>query len=323
MAGPLDGLVTHKFVQTNGIKMHYVEAGSGPTVLLLHGFPDFWYSWRHQIPAFVAAGYHVIAPDHRGVGETEIPDSVDKYSELHHVGDIIGLLDALELKQVLVVAHDWGAAYGSDLALFRPDRVKALALLGLSYIPRVQEVFAVDILRKMMGNDMYISVFQTPGVAEEIFKKAKNEDIFSAFYLRWNSTPNLAIPPFIENEPLPDWLSKEDLKIYAAAFDKTGWTGALNQYRAMKLSWELKAPWTKAPLPAEVPVMLMMGRQDLGAAFFGIKTEADEEPFFAKSRLAIPGLKAHCFIDASHFLHQEKSNEVNQLVLDFLKNYKC
>jgi pimeloyl-ACP methyl ester carboxylesterase len=117
--------ISHRFIETNGIRMHLAEAGSGPTVLLCHGFPECWYSWRHQLEALAAAGYRAIAPDMRGYGQTDKPDAIDQYTLLHLTGDMVGLLDAIGTDQAVVVGHDWGAPVAWRCALFRPDRFRA------------------------------------------------------------------------------------------------------------------------------------------------------------------------------------------------------
>src|SRR6185295_2958742 len=128
--------IAHRTVETNGIRMHVAEAGSGPLVVLLHGFPESWYSWRHQLRALADAGYHAVAPDQRGYGQTDRPDGVDKYSQLHLVGDVIGLLDALGAQDAVVVGHDWGGPVAWNTALFRHDRVRGVVGLSVAYIPR-------------------------------------------------------------------------------------------------------------------------------------------------------------------------------------------
>ena len=114
--------ITHRFVETNGIRMHIAEAGSGPPVLLLHGFPEFWYSWRHQLVALAEAGFHAVAPDQRGYGRTDRPEEVEAYTMLHLVGDVVGLMEALGADQAVVAGHDWGTHVAWNTALMRPDR---------------------------------------------------------------------------------------------------------------------------------------------------------------------------------------------------------
>ena len=124
------------FANTNGIKMHYVEQGSGPLVVLCHGWPESWYSWRHQIPALAAAGFRVVAPDQRGYGQTDAPAPIESYNILNLVGDIVGLVNSLGVESAVIVGHDWGAPVAWNSALLRPDIFRAIALLSVPYSPR-------------------------------------------------------------------------------------------------------------------------------------------------------------------------------------------
>ena len=134
--------------------MHIAEAGEGPMVLLLHGFPEGWYSWRHQMAALAEAGFHAVAPDQRGYGQTGGPDAVDQYSLLHLVGDAIGLLDALGEASAVVVGHDWGAPVAWHTALFRPDRVRGVAGLSVPFRPRGSRP-PLAVLKKFFGERFY------------------------------------------------------------------------------------------------------------------------------------------------------------------------
>ena len=116
--------ITHRFVDTNGIRMHIAEAGSGPLVLFCHGWPESWYSWRHQLEAVAAAGFHAVAPDMRGYGQTDKPEAIDQYTLMHLTGDMVGVLDALKEETAVIVGHDWGGPVAWHSALFRPDRFK-------------------------------------------------------------------------------------------------------------------------------------------------------------------------------------------------------
>jgi len=128
-------LVTHRHVRLNGINMHIVEQGEGPLVLLLHGWPETWYSWRHQIAALAAAGYHVVAPDQRGYGATDRPDGVEQYSIFHLVGDVVALIHELGAEHAAVVGHDWGSMVASNTAVLRPDVVRGLMCVSIPPIP--------------------------------------------------------------------------------------------------------------------------------------------------------------------------------------------
>src|SRR3954463_12713037 len=127
--------LSHRFVESNGLRMHIAEAGEGPTVVLLHGFPESWYSWRHQLTALAAAEFHVVAPDLRGYGQTDAPRAPSQYTMLHLVGDVVGLIRALDVGPVAVVGHDWGAPAAWTTALFRPDLVRGVGGLSVPYIP--------------------------------------------------------------------------------------------------------------------------------------------------------------------------------------------
>src|SRR5262249_42473667 len=152
------------FIETNGIRMHLAEAGSGPVVLLCHGWPESWYSWRHQLEALAAAGYHAIAPDMRGYGQTNKLDAIDQYTLLHLTGDMAGLLDAVGADQAVIVGHDWGAPVAWHSALFRPDRFRAEVGLSVPFRPRGPNRPST-LWPRAEKQRWYQLYFQTPGVA--------------------------------------------------------------------------------------------------------------------------------------------------------------
>ena len=152
--------IEHTTVSTNGINMHVASIGSGPVVLFLHGFPDLWYSWRHQLLSFADLGYRAIAPDLRGYGDSDSPPSHESYTLLHIVGDLVGLLDSLGVDQVFLVGHDWGAIIAWWICMIRPDRVKALVNMSVEFHPRNPSVKTVDAFKALFGEDYYICRFQ-------------------------------------------------------------------------------------------------------------------------------------------------------------------
>src|SRR5438552_8123251 len=160
MSGP-----THRAVETNGIRMHIAEHGAGPLVLLCHGWPESWYSWRHQLRALGEAGYRAVAPDQRGYGSTDRPEAIDQYTLLHLVGDLVGLLDALGESTAIVAGHDWGAAVAWHAALLRPDRFRAVIALSLPYLQR-SPVAPTLVMPRRKDAVFYMLYFQDPDVAE-------------------------------------------------------------------------------------------------------------------------------------------------------------
>src|SRR5467141_2253839 len=156
---------TLRIVETNGIRLNIAEQGKGPVVLLCHGFPESWYSWRHQLPALAAAGFHAVAPDMRGYGRSDRPEAIDQYTLLHLVGDMVGLLDALGAERAVIAGHDWGAPVAWHAALLRPDRFRAVIGLSVPFRPRgtVRPTAAMPRTDEAIFYQLY---FQTPGVAE-------------------------------------------------------------------------------------------------------------------------------------------------------------
>src|ERR1700723_3158865 len=156
---------THRTLDANGIRIHIDEQGSGPLVLLCHGFPESWYSWRHQLQALSQAGFHAVAPDMRGYGNTDGPADIERYTLLHLVGDMVGVLDALGDETAVIAGHDWGAPVAWHAALLRPDRFRAVIGLSVPYRPRGR-VLPTSVMPQTDDAVFYQLHFQTPGVAE-------------------------------------------------------------------------------------------------------------------------------------------------------------
>ena len=153
---------TQRIVETNGIRLNIAEQGKGPVVLLCHGFPEAWYSWRHQLDALAAAGFHAVAPDMRGYGKSDRPEAIDQYTLLHLVGDIVGLLDALGVQRAVIAGHDWGAVVAWHAALLRPDRFRAVIALSLPYLQR-SPVAPTLVMPRRKDALFYVLYFQEPG----------------------------------------------------------------------------------------------------------------------------------------------------------------
>ena len=186
----------HRTVETNGIRMHVAEQGEGPLVVLCHGFPESWYSWRHQLRALADAGFHAVAPDMRGYGRTEAPAEIDRYSMLHLVGDIVGLLDALGAETAVIAGHDWGAPVAWHAALLRPDRVRGVIGLSVPYRPRGSTP-PLTVLRAALGPGFYMLYFQEPGRADEELARDIPATFRKVLYAASGTAPPLVpiVPP--------------------------------------------------------------------------------------------------------------------------------
>ncbi|CAK9145597.1 unnamed protein product [Ilex paraguariensis] len=317
--------IQHKMVAVNGLNMHIAELGQGPLILFLHGFPELWYSWRHQILYFAAHGYRAVAPDLRGYGDTTGAPLNDrtKFTTLHLVGDLIELLNSIapDEDKVFVVGHDWGALIAWDLCLFRPDKVKALVNLSVPFFPRNPAMNIVEMFRALYGDDHYICRFQEPGDIEAEFSPLGVERVMKKFLT--NRTPGPIYFPKGEGfgDPdapivLPSWLSEEDVDYYVSKFEKSGFTGGVNFYRALDLNWELTAPWAGAKVT--IPTKFILGDLDLTYHITGMKEYVHNGAF----QKDVPLLQEVIVIEgAAHFVNQEKPEEINKHIYNFIQKF--
>jgi pimeloyl-ACP methyl ester carboxylesterase len=308
----------HRTVTTNGIRMHFVEAGEGPVVLLLHGFPESWYSWRHQIPALAQAGYRVVVPDQRGYGQTDAPAEVESYDIVHLVDDAVGLLDAIGESAAVVVGHDWGSPVAWHCALLRPERFRAVAALSVPYLPR-SPVPPLEVFRQRAGDRFfYILYFQEPGVAEAELERDVRDTLLRFLYA---ASGDLVEPAnfwdkpkgakFLDGLPrperLPPWLAPEDLEFYVAQFQRTGFRGGLNWYRNIDRNWHLTAGLADARV--EQPALFVAGDRD------GVLRFAPVEPM----KVFVPHVEIVMLPGCGHWTQQERPEEVNEALLGFLR----
>ncbi|KAK0605465.1 hypothetical protein LWI29_027168 [Acer saccharum] len=308
--------VEHLRIKTNGIWLHMVEQGAGHLVLLLHGFPEFWYSWRHQIAFLAKHGYHVVAPDLRGFGDSDAPLSPTSYSVVHLVGDLISILDHFGEQQAFIVGHDWGAVAGWFLCLLRPDRVKGFVSLSVPYFQRDPNTKLIESYRQVFGDGFYICQFQEPGRAERAFARYDYLTVMKKFLLI-TKTDILIAPLGMElidyletSSLLPPWITEEELQVYADKFQESGFTGPLNYYRAMDLNWELLAAWQGTKV--KVPAKFIAGDKDIG--FESTREYVTGDLF----KQLVPNLEV-VILDGHHFIQQERAQEVSEEILCFLR----
>ncbi|KAL9237701.1 hypothetical protein vseg_012221 [Gypsophila vaccaria] len=316
-----DDVITHRTVKLNNIKIHIAEKGpqDGPVVLFLHGFPELWYSWRHQILSLSALGYRAVAPDMRGYGDTDAPMEAHKYTYGHIVGDLVALIDELEVDKVFLVGHDWGALVAWWLCLFRPDRVKALVNTSVAFIPRDPHLSLIHKLETAYGAHYYICRFQVPGEIEAEIAEAGGADKLLRKVFTYRTPGPLYLPKgkaFEDLPPYPKWLSEDDIAYYRNKFEKTGFTGGVNYYRALHLNWELTAPWVGAQV--KVPVKFIIGDLDLTYYLPGVKEYLDN----GGMKKDVPLLQDVVILEGvGHFLQQETPDVVTRHIYDFIKNF--
>lgn len=320
---PWDGEVARRFVETNGIRMHIAEAGSGPLVVLLHGFPELGSSWRHQLEALAEEGYHAVAPDLRGYGQTDRPEALESYDIFQLTADIAGLVDALAGAPAVVAGHDWGALIASHCALLRPDLFRGVALLSVPFVPRRDVNQSQWEERTYPGKLFYQASLRSP-LAEAYFGADVKARLLAGLWRlsgdvprekRWKpvTEPGAPEPPATASG-LPRWLEEQDLATLAAEFQRTGFTGGLNYYRNMDRNWALTPFLNGAKLLQRT--LFLAGSADPVLEFLDEEYQALEAnvPNLWK-KVLIPG--------AGHWIQQERPDEVSQWLVAFLNELEA
>jgi pimeloyl-ACP methyl ester carboxylesterase len=315
----------HLVLDAGGTRIHAVEQGAGPLVLLVHGFPESWYSWRNQLPALAAAGFRAVAIDVRGYGRSAKPAAIEEYRIVRHVADNVGVVEALGEDTAVVVGHDWGAPIAWTSCLLRPDMFTALALLSVPYAP-YGRVRPLDVLGLLGGaEEFYMVYFQQPGRAEAEIEEDVRGWIRGMYFTASGDAPAredgrtmASVAPggklrdkFVVPEKLPVWLSEDDLDFYVAEFEHGGFAGPLNRYRNMDRDWVDMAAFRHRPISA--PSLFIGGDRD-GPTVWGAGAIAG----FTET---LPGLRgSHVLPGAGHWVQQERADEVNELLVDFLRS---
>lgn len=317
----------HLSIQTldvNGLRMKVAAQGSGPLVLLCHGFPELGISWRAQLDALAAAGYRAVAPDMRGYGGTSAPGDVGAYTLLHLVGDMVELVRALKETQAVIVGHDWGAPVAWHAALLRPDLFRAVVGMSVPFTPPGR-AHMLSALSQAGIHDFYLQYFQAPGLAEGELERNVGASIRRILFGASGEGQALlgrpvfgAIDPeagflghLVEPPGLPEWWNDADVDQYIAEFTRTAFRGGLNWYRAVARSWELLAPWRGQVI--HQPSMFIAGSRDDVLKF--PSSSAQIENF----RKTLPGLRGcHVLEGAGHWIQRERTHAVDSLLIGFL-----
>ncbi|XP_044145429.1 bifunctional epoxide hydrolase 2 [Bufo gargarizans] len=311
--------VPHGYVTIKpGIKLHYVEMGNGPAICLCHGFPESWYSWRYQLPALAAAGYRVIALDMKGYGESSSPPEIEEYSQQQLCQDMVSFLDELGISQATLIGHDWGGAFVWNMALFYPERVKAVASLNTPFFAARPEMKASEGIKQNPIFDYQI-YFQEPGVAEAELEK--NVERTLKIFFRGPGEKD-KLPSFVstggvckrgglfvglpEEIPQSKIISKAELEFYVSQFKKTGFRGPLNWYRNMDRSWE----WAVKAHNWKILVPALMVTAEKDVVLLPVMTTGMEQ--------RIPNLTRGHIENCGHWTQMEKPAALNEILIKWL-----
>jgi len=306
-----------QFVESNGIRLAVFEEGEGPAVILVHGFPELAWSWRHQLPALAKAGFRAIAPDMRGYGQTDSPAGVECYSAAELIGDLQGLLDSLHLERAVFVGHDWGALLLWQMAMLAPSRIEQLIILNIPHIPR-PPVDPIKLMRSKLGDDFYIVNFQQSDEADKAF--AADPRHFFDVMMRKNQITRAQfdqIPPQMKvlsllktmertessGQPL---LSDEERAYFVNAFTRTGFTNPINWYRNWTRNWEALEGVDQV---IDVPTLFIGAADDVVIAPEQIEA----------MRPWVNDLTIEMLEPCGHWTQQERPDDVNRLMIDWLR----
>ncbi|ONK77355.1 uncharacterized protein A4U43_C02F5670 [Asparagus officinalis] len=290
---------------------HIGKEGKG-TIVFLHGFPEIWYTWRHQMLAMAEAGYRAIAPDCRGYGLSEQPkgEGNNKWEDL--VDDLLAILDILHIPKAFIVGKDFGAIPAYDFALSNPDRVSGVVTLGIPFSP---QGFGLDLIPK----GFYIWRWREPGRAENDFGRFDVKTVIRKIYILFSGSElpiaeeGQEIMELVETTtPLPSWFTEDDLQAYADLYEKSGFTYPLQMpYRSIDKMKNNVDPKVKAP------AMLIMGEKDYCLKFPGM------EDYIRGGMIKhfVPNLEVVFMPEGTHFVHEQSPGEVNKLIIDFINNH--
>ncbi|MEX3982115.1 alpha/beta fold hydrolase [Paraburkholderia sp. EG287A] len=319
---------TQSFIETNGVRLSVAAQGAGPLVLLLHGFPETSYAWRHQLMGLSNAGFRAVAPDLRGFGLSDSPIEPGRYTTLDIVGDLVGIMDALGETNAVVVGNDWGATIAWQAVLLRPDRFRAVVALGVPMMGRAP-ISPSRIFPQTEQAWFYTHYFSQAGQAESELELDVAATLHKLYFWasgdagpRDQKTPNPfglvarqagllgALP---EPASPPTWLDKADFDAFVRAYKASGFRGGLNYYRNLDRNWELQAAFNG--LPVQTPALYLVGEYDTGLAIPGMRE------IIGDMRKLVPNLRDSQIIQrAGHWLQQEAPDLVNAAVIEFLRN---
>nr|XP_043621629.1 AB hydrolase superfamily protein YfhM-like [Erigeron canadensis] len=309
--------IVHKFVQVNGLKLHLAEIGSesSPVVVFVHGFPEIWYSWRHQMIAVASAGFRAIALDIRGYGLSDPPPETENFKYSDIVNDLLGIIDSLGIDKIFLLAKDFGVRPACVFALRYPTRVIGVISVGIPHTP-----FGPPTFLKELPEGFYINRWQVPGRAEADFGRLDAKTVVRNIYILFSrsenpiATESQEIMDIVDpSTPLPSWFTEEDLSAYGALYEKSGFLNPLKvPYRSLEEQYDIVDPVIKNPM------LLIMGESDYFWKFPGMEG-------FIKSGMVkhfASDLEIEYVPEGSHFVQEQFPDKVNQLIIAFLNKHK-
>lgn len=314
-----------RFIELGEVTLRAMVEGSGPLVVMVHGFPESWYSWRHQIKPIAEAGFTACAIDVRGYGGSSKPHPVEAYDMAHMVGDVAGVIEALsDDGRAVLIGHDWGSPIVWNTALTRPERVRAVAGLSVPYVgvPKRPLTEMIEDVFTRRNKFFYQAYFQTEGVAEAEAETDIRGFLRKFLYAISGDAPDGTWPTdkpadatlldgLIDPDPFPAWLSDKDLDYYVHEFERSGLRGPINRYRNHERDFAWLQPFAGRRI--EQPALFIGGRRDLVLTMFG---RVDFEPLM---RAEVPDLKGcHVLEGCGHWTQQERPKEVTKLLLGWL-----
>jgi pimeloyl-ACP methyl ester carboxylesterase len=290
-------------MRINGIELAVAEQGpaDGPVVVLLHGFPELGYSWRHQVAPLADAGYRVLVPDMRGFGDSDAPEAVEEYAVDVLARDVLGLLDHAGADRGVVIGHDWGSDVAWKTAWLHPDRVRAVAGMSVPFIPRAPAP-PLPIMREHLGPGFYIVWFQEPGVAEAALARDVRRTIATTrvWDAEWAELSD-------DDPPTPSFMTEEELAFYVRTFTRTGFRGGLNYYRNIDRNWERTAAVAERRITQ--PALFLTGELDPVRTFMPVEAMTGWVTDLRVNEV-IPG--------AGHWVQQQEPEAVNETLLRWL-----
>ncbi|MDC2973325.1 alpha/beta hydrolase [SAR86 cluster bacterium] len=322
-----------KFIDTNGITLRAAVEGEGPLIIMVHGCPESWFSWRRQIPVIAEAGYKVAAIDVRGYGGSDKPHAIEEYTLKKIGADIVGIIDFFEEDQAILIGHDWGGPIVWYTSLLNENRISAVAGLSVPYFPQ-REVSPLDAFEFIYKDKFFYQLyFQKEGVAESEFEPDLRKYLESTYFSidargmkkqfenplnAMNKGPNAKyLDDVVEFESYPDWINKDEMNYLINEFENSGMRGPLNRYRAQRIDFEELKDFRDKKL--KQPAALMVGSLDPVNFFIGDGYKDTEhlkevfEPVYENL------IKTELINDVGHWTQQEAPEEVNRFLLDFLK----